>query len=346
VAGSARTGWAARCLQASAALVSTIVRGLRPTRFVATASVASLVCVFAWCVAEPTPEPSPTAIAAEPVSHLPMMKSEQPKSFEALAVDRTTSFYAGQVVSADGQPIPEATILLQADWSAPAEPIGTTGPDGRFELLVPELPRDNIYDLSRRRGAVLIARAEGYGPDWWKVGPDVSGVTLTLPPDDVPIEGRVLDSEGQPIAGAEIVPQRLYIPRDQSLGRYFEIIERSGVGYLLRDGSGDYEKYLNLETQPWLPDRVLTDNDGRFQLSGLGQERYATFRVQGEGVEPSTIRVMTRQGPSTAFWILGVVLGSESRRSLVKIRANRDDQLLPVPNGPIPLRHGEGTLTQ
>src|SRR5262249_52693793 len=104
----------------------------------------------------------------------------------------------GQVLGADGKLCEGAKVFLwnnavkkQADMA----PLATTGDDGRFRLRV--APGD------LQRDAKIVARAQAHGPDWVEVAKVDKGgeVTLRLAPDDVPILGRVIDLEGQPVAG-------------------------------------------------------------------------------------------------------------------------------------------------
>ena len=73
----------------------------------------------------------------------------------------------------------------------------TTGPDGQFSFTAPR--------SALGPGSLVMARLPGHGPDWAELGA-LHGdrtVTLRLAKDDVLIQGRVLDLEGQPVAGVD-----------------------------------------------------------------------------------------------------------------------------------------------
>jgi len=164
--------------------------------------------------------------------------SEQPKDpvksgdgpSKVPAEDVTFNF-AGSVVDHRGQPVAGASIsfgYLHEKQSAGNPPkLATTDEQGKFQF---SRKRSELIGTEGHTGwadAGLIVTKEGYG---FAIGAvqyfDTSGrldaelterereiieyeygkksTVLTLVPDDVPIRGRILDSEGRPIAGAKI----------------------------------------------------------------------------------------------------------------------------------------------
>ena len=117
--------------------------------------------------------------------------------------------------SVAGSPTPMASrspapILLSVDKTAAihegdSRRVATSGPDGRFEVAIPR----QALDRSERFGddpPVLSAFVPGLGPDWVRVAsPSASDeLNIRLRRDDVPIEGRIIDLEGQPVSGADV----------------------------------------------------------------------------------------------------------------------------------------------
>ncbi len=51
---------------------------------------------------------------------------------------------------------------------------------------------------------------------------------------------------------------------------------------------------LGLNAEPLLPDGILTDADGRFQIAGLGRDVLADLRVSGPTIVPKSVKVLTR----------------------------------------------------
>src|SRR5262249_55029122 len=107
---------------------------------------------------------------------------------------------SGLVVGPDDKPFAGARLFVvtgdakKADLKVQA----TTGGDGRFRMRVSpaELERD----------ARLLATAAGHGPDWvlcqpGRGWPDKVRLRLFK---EVPITGRLLNDEGQPLAGIDL----------------------------------------------------------------------------------------------------------------------------------------------
>src|SRR5207244_6095255 len=76
-------------------------------------------------------------------------------------------------------------------------------------------------------GSLIVARASGYGPDWVELEQlDQAGtITLRLAKDDVPIQGRVLDLEGQPIVGSTVTVLRVERPQASSGSPAFDAVK-------------------------------------------------------------------------------------------------------------------------
>lgn len=202
----------------------------------------------------------------------------------------------GHVVGPDGRPVAGARVYLSKAVQAwlsrrPVTPqsLGTTAGDGSFRLPRPDgkneaEPRDH-----------LVAVADGYGPafsDLSQAGAE--GEVLRLVKDDVPIHGRILDTHGRPVAGAEVqVVGLLYHPSGE-LDAWIEALKKEQAAFpvqsrLLR--SWQYDDVSRI-----LP-AVSTGRDGRFTLKGIGRERIAALRVSGAGIATSQTYVATRNMP-------------------------------------------------
>jgi RNA polymerase sigma factor (sigma-70 family) len=188
----------------------------------------------------------------------------------------------GQVLGADGKPCAGAKLYLwtsavkkQADMAV----LATTGADGRFRLTVARA------DLER--GAKVVAKAKDYGPDWVEVAKlDKGGeVTLRLAQDDVPINGRIIDLEGQPVAGVTIEVGRL---EQSDLKPWLEAAKRGTSGHYDRDLAS-----VALDG----PITVKTGKDGRFRLTGFGRDRVVQLRVSGDTIEHCVFWVVLRDEP-------------------------------------------------
>ena len=128
---------------------------------------------------------------------------------------------AGRVVDPDGQPVAGAKLYVTEEpapdrVSPPPSVRATTDADGRFSFEVPqgELERSWPSGVKVDHPRV-VAIADGFGPGF-ALEPDQSkAYTIRLARDDVPVEGRILNTDGQPIARARIqVASILWTPEE------------------------------------------------------------------------------------------------------------------------------------
>ena len=117
------------------------------------------------------------------------------------------------------------------------------------------------------------------------------GLTLRLVEAGPTVEGRVLDTQGRPVAGASVRVERLETSRDGSLDPLLRA---------WRLGSGNAEAMLDHVL--FDPDQfglfagVKTDAQGRFRIAGVGRDRAVRLRISGPGVEEKTVLALTRPG--------------------------------------------------
>jgi RNA polymerase sigma factor (sigma-70 family) len=191
----------------------------------------------------------------------------------------------GRVVTPDGKPAAGAKLFLVNSAGLLRE-LGTTDASGRFAV-----------DVSQRgtrsgRGGWLAARAAGFGVDFADLGDRAPAAEVELRlPADRPIRGRVIDLQGQPVAGATV--------RLNALSVYgADTVEPFLAGLLKRP---------DLRSRGATPTRVMfggtrslitaaTDKDGRFELAGAGAERVVGLRITGPGIAQTHAEVVTRTG--------------------------------------------------
>jgi RNA polymerase sigma factor (sigma-70 family) len=229
----------------------------------------------------------------------------------------TADLFAGRVVDVEGKPISGAEIYLVPQSPAPTgagEVRAVTEGDGRFQFSAKDMTFTSLDGLPARRPGLLIATAEGYGPDWIQTWGQtnssfvshldpVKGAewTLTLPRDDVPIRGRLLDPEGLPLAGATVTLTGLNVPRKRDLDAHLEKMKSPASLFAM----ADYDRSLyEPDVLPGVTAEFVTDADGRFRLDGLGRERLAALEIRGSGAVDTSIEVMTREAPEVRVrWI-------------------------------------------
>jgi RNA polymerase sigma factor (sigma-70 family) len=185
----------------------------------------------------------------------------------------------GRVLDPDGKPLAGATLRVVGKADVPIQ-VGVSGKDGRFAVSVPR---------GGRPQPVLFARAAGFGIDFAAVS-QVAGragpqeVELRLVKDR-PLRGRVLDTEGKPVAGVRVGIQVLTDYVDAPPGgatkwtRGAKVIGRKGIS--LWSGSIDW---------------TSTDAAGRYTLNGVGADRSVVLRFNGGGVAEFYFHIVNHWG--------------------------------------------------
>jgi RNA polymerase sigma factor (sigma-70 family) len=285
---AAATGGAASA--AAMALAQSIIRGMLRTqlKLAATAALAAaaLVSVGVLAVAAGRPED-------------PKSRQTTPAVAEAPSAARGTAAPApapvgmtevrGRVVGLDGQPVPGAAVrTAHADPEGRAE--AASGPDGRFLLRIPRSVRNSNVGLNGYdEFPWVVATAPGFGPGWVRgaLKAAASGeVTVRLAEDGPPIEGRIVDLEGRPVAEARIQATRLYFAEGGDLTPWLTQAKDRGAR-----GPGD-----GLNELPMTVATTKTGPDGRFQLAGLGRERVALLSISGPTIATTEVYAMNREG--------------------------------------------------
>ncbi|MCH9648037.1 MAG: carboxypeptidase-like regulatory domain-containing protein [Deltaproteobacteria bacterium] len=207
----------------------------------------------------------------------------------------------GRVTSASGEPLGQVEVVLVAASGfalrrqvavgarlrAPALATASTAADGTFEIG--DLPRGPVDLIARRKGFSPTSRS---GIRFPQKGRQTDLGTLTLGPT-LHLQGRVVDSEGQGVEGAEIfLTHRAEIPG--AGGKEFS----SGGGHPL----------------------TTTDVEGAFTLRDIQPDRPINLQIHRAGFVPKKLEgVLASQESSLVVTlssggsIEGAVLDSEGR---------------------------------
>ncbi|MBO0700185.1 MAG: carboxypeptidase regulatory-like domain-containing protein, partial [Zavarzinella sp.] len=193
---------------------------------------------------------------------------------------------SGRVVGPDGKPAAGAKVFVAPRETRPVpggrlEAAAVADADGRFRVT-----------LNRKNQSYVVAAALGLGVDWtnaqeWKEVPDEVVLRLTK---DVPITGRVVNTEGKPVPGVRVSPSSIYVPMDGDLDAYVAGWKRDWHDTA---GTPDKRLYVPLDR---LQAAVTTDKDGRFTVTGCGGDRIVHLRLTGAGIATDTPYVLTRPG--------------------------------------------------
>ena len=204
----------------------------------------------------------------------------------------------GRVLDPDGRPVKGAKLFL-APRTAEAQ-------KGRRQLAVSDEAGKFEATLSMAkpvRDKVLVAMAPGLAPDWIG-GWELTGkkeLTLRLVKDDQPINGRLLDLEGRPLANITVDVRWVGKAPGDDAGKWIErFVGMHKKGYWINEDR-------LLITRPaalGVPSSATTDKDGRFTLRGLGRDRIATVFLRSERTAMMRLQVAGRPGPKDG-WVRG-----------------------------------------
>ncbi|MFV0444401.1 MAG: carboxypeptidase regulatory-like domain-containing protein, partial [Planctomycetaceae bacterium] len=231
--------------------------------------------------------------------------------------------YRGTVVDEAGQPIEGAKISLNY-WRKSAEslgePLAVTGRDGAFRFT--RKPSDFADGGDDRvwSYATLVAMKEGHGlaARTALAFETTGGLEAKLPersrqyiaekkkswsnkltlPTDLPVRGRLLNTEGLPVAGATIEPINIWEGKNGSLDEWLAETKRPQANYYSARNHLSQLVHGNFIDGPhWSAIApVTTDADGWFTLAGLGHERIAQVIISGPGIESSKTYLRSRPG--------------------------------------------------
>jgi hypothetical protein len=123
-------------------------------------------------------------------------------------------------------------------------------------------------------------------------------LVVRLARDDVPIRGRLLDLQGQPVAGVAVRVFALKASAHGRLDKWIEAVKKRAFGQEVRE-----DQYLSAFFVDGLAHffpPVTTDKDGRFQLKGVGRDRIVDCTIEGTTIETKVIHIVTRPGLGAA----------------------------------------------
>jgi hypothetical protein len=255
------------------------------TMFISKAKVATAVLLAAGLIAgavalaqremagDEAPNPPATA-----KSDIPGAKTKP------AAKERTIT---GRVLGADGKSIAAELFLLWLHGSP--ESLGRTAADGTFRMTVP----------LKDPGAYLVARAAGHGIDFMMPALNTpADVTFRLP-KDTPIRGRVIDTQGKPVAGVEVSVRGLSAFSRERLDRFLAAMKTRELHEPIPAGERSFQ--VPPQATHTLPngERLLaakTDAEGRFTIPNVGADCTAWVDLKGGGIAEHRLLVVNREG--------------------------------------------------
>jgi protocatechuate 3,4-dioxygenase beta subunit len=290
-------------------LAGEAVKAMAPARLKTAGTLLLAICLLATgLVLYRAAQPTPTAAAHAQSSTPP------PGEKAALAAPGTSApdqpgaqgdevdvpiEVSGRVLDPAGKPLAGARLYVgysarrygrDSQIRQPAYLLrATTGADGRFHFAFARSELDARW-LDDSRPAVIAVAGE-FGPAWSEIGESSSGGELSLKlVEDFPVDGRILDQDRRPVAGA-----RLWVV-DVTGG------SEEAVSGLLRGEDESWPLRRWRGALPGRPPGVTTDADGRFRLAGLGRDRVVRLALEGPAICRTVLAAATRPAAATPFF--------------------------------------------
>ncbi len=232
----------------------------------------------------------------------------------------------GRVLDPDGQPIAKARLfrehVLNDKHEVPADveliALGATDAEGRFKVKMPRpvgepKPRGGIIGPGGpgglgggaggggggmmafpglgpavRQPFAIIGTADGFGFNWIDLPRDEKPgeVTLRLVKDRA-VHGRLVNTEGQPVAGVTATVVGVTGPVEDILDALMNRDGRTRDKPAVRALSAPLNRIVSVGT---------TDKDGRFEVTGLGTDRFALVEANSETAVLPLVLVATQEG--------------------------------------------------
>jgi protocatechuate 3,4-dioxygenase beta subunit len=226
-----------------------------------------------------TPAEAPVAAAGIPA---PPVEPALEVTFQGRVLDPGGKPVAGARLFSYQKPAGAAPSNSQLDLAQRA----VTDTGGQFRFTAPRILLErpgNQTDL-----LPVLAVADGFGIAWALLPKPDEDLTFRLAPDQ-PIVGRILDTEGRPVADCTVEVREVIRYR---LGRLDGFL--AGWRADWRDAMyADMEAGLDHPPASMMP-VTGPDRDGRFRISGVGAERQVILDVKAPGLAQGVLFVMTR----------------------------------------------------
>ena len=246
------------------------------------------------------PPPDKAAISTPPVQPEAETAVPQPDRDPLDAVGMFP--VRGRVLDPEGKPVANAEIYVwhvrfdvmesatsHTAASHQSDRVAATDPQGRFRFELDKSASDFPYrDFPAWHGARIAAVAPGYGPACLIAGslPKGGDAALRLVPDDVPIRGRILDSQGQPVEGVKVHAREICVANpgvDNDA-----LLATGAIDGTLTSSGHDGPTWLGRDGM-W-----TTDADGRFEVRGVGRDQIVGLEFRSPKLEKVYLYAMAR----------------------------------------------------
>ena len=243
--------------------------------------------------------------------------------------------YSGTVTGSKGEPVAGAKVSLALtsyefnsetnleNRSGILRQVATSGANGKFEFTLDESLAQEIQRRRRYAIANLCATTKGYGLDWMPLetfenNPSPSEVrnlqrtridkalgdgrfdsrNLVLPMAAQPITGKLVDLQGNPLPNVKVLIEKLDRPNIPMLLRALDLSWTQGFYESISSTSVFVRNLARSELQQLFPP-VSTDENGRFEIQGIGDDQLATLIFKSDHVQSAPIYVFGRDMEKT-----------------------------------------------
>jgi RNA polymerase sigma factor (sigma-70 family) len=283
--------------------IAALAAGVTRAMFLTKAKLATALLLALGLVAAGASALAHQALASPPEAARPQANAKLPTPVKPPMPSEKDSVVdvRGRVLDPEGKPVPGAKLVFiyASDEKVPEKVWATSTVGGAFRFSVAR----NIEDASESGNAwkhtYVVAAAEGHGFAWTRVRSETSGdLTLRLVKDDVPIQGRIIDLQGKPVAGATVrIDGEVLVPIRGDLTPWLRALAANKQDTADRD-EPDFTSLSGASLASLFPP-VKTGPDGRFRINGIGRERVARLRVEGPTIATQQIQAMTRTAEKT-----------------------------------------------
>ncbi len=202
----------------------------------------------------------------------PAMEKLAKPAAKEITVPETVTIH---VLDPDGKPVAGATVrrVCRSRSDSFAETVlGKTDAEGRFEAGVTPF-------------CSFTAIVDGLGVAW--CGADSHGQELTLKlAEPCPIQGRLTDLQGKPIAGAKVRVDSVAATENDDLTAVYNAYRVNPEW-----GGSAFSRWLDGRATG-APAGATTDKDGRFKIGDVGKNHVVQIRFQADGIEAARVTVI------------------------------------------------------
>ena len=287
-------------------------------------AIALLAVAMSLVAVTSAVKPKPELAVAQDDSTAQENSTSQENSEET---DQTTDGllkYEGVVVDPDGNLVEGAEIRI-THWSKSGfplrvPPVAVTNAKGEFKFEKHKSDFEQHSQAEFWRFANLVASKPGFGSAMvtslhaettgqilnalteeekrWMLKEMEQPLRMELSSSKTPVRGRVLDTQGNPVPDANVSVINIWKPKADDLTQWREECKRLGANYYSARNLLDSEVGGNFIDGPQASavPIAVTDDDGRFELVGLGDNRVAEVILSGPGIESKSFHVRSEPG--------------------------------------------------